>query len=305
MNDNSKHPCSPQSILVVDDELQVREILEDSLGSHGHHVDTANDGIDAIEKIKTGTYNIIVTDMDMPRMDGMQLIKYIVQNHPGTDIIAITGHVMKYKYTEVVSAGAADFITKPFTLDELEAKLNRVVRERGLREELQKLAIRDHLTGLANRRCFQDTVRKEAIRAVRYQHPLFMFFLDIDRFKDYNDLYGHQAGDGLLVQLAKLLENSIREEVDSAFRYGGDEFVLLLPYLPADQVFRVAERIREKYGRLDFTPTSLSIGIARFVEDSANIDEDIQDMIHRSDQALYDAKRSQGKNTIFIDGTSR
>ncbi len=305
MNNNSHHPACPQTILVVDDEVQVREILEDTLVSHGHHVDTANDGLDAIEKIKKWSYNIIITDMDMPRMDGMQLIEYIVQNRPGTDIIAITGHIMKYKYTEVVYAGAADFITKPFSLDELEAKLNRVVRERELREELQKLAIRDHLTGLANRRSFQELVRKEAIRAVRYQHPLFMFFLDIDRFKDYNDLYGHQAGDGLLVQTAVLLENSIREEVDSAFRYGGDEFVLLLPYLPSEQVVTVAERIREKYTLLESSPTSLSIGIARFFEDAANIEQDILDMIRRSDQALYDAKRSCGKNAIFIDEASR
>jgi diguanylate cyclase (GGDEF)-like protein len=289
----------------VDDEPQVCEILEDSLVSHGHSVATARDGLDAIEKIRNGSYSIVITDMDMPRMDGMQLIEYIVQNKPATDIIAITGHIMKYKYTDVVSAGAADFITKPFTLNELEAKLNRVVRERGLREELQRLAVRDHLTGLFNRRSFQEVVRKEAIRAVRYQHTLFMFFLDIDRFKDFNDLNGHQAGDGLLAKMARLLENSIREDVDSAFRYGGDEFVLLLPYLPAEQVLTVAERIREKYSRFEFHPTSLSIGIARFVENSSSIEQDILDLIRRSDQALYDAKKSRGKNAVFIDEGSR
>ncbi len=291
----------PQTILVVDDEPQVCEILSDSLVSHGHDVDSAADGFEAVEKIKDRQYNLVITDMDMPRMDGMELIKYIISNHPDIDIIAITGHIMKYKYTDVVSAGAADFITKPFTLNELEAKLNRVVRERHLRVELEKLAVRDPLTGLSNRRCFQDIARKEAIRAVRYQHSLFMFFLDIDHFKEYNDLNGHQAGDALLVETAKLLNGSIRDEVDAAFRYGGDEFVLLLPHLPNEQALAVAERIREKYSRLEFAPTTLSIGVSRFLERSGTIEQDIQDMILRSDGALYQAKKDCGRNKVVID----
>ena len=305
MKSETPLPSPTQSILVVDDEPQVCEVLADSLGSAGHMVDTAKDGLDAVEKMKDNKYTIVVTDMDMPRMDGMQLIKHIVENHSGTDIIAITGHIMKYKYTDVVSAGAADFITKPFTLNELEAKLNRIVRERNLREELGKLAVHDPLTGLPNRRSFQDTVRKEAIRAVRYQHPLFMFFIDIDHFKQYNDLNGHPAGDLLLIETGNLLSHSIREEIDSVFRYGGDEFVLLLPYLPSEQVLAVAERIREKFCRPAFSPTSLSIGVARFLERAGGLEQDIQDMIRRSDAALYHAKKHCGKNKVFIDQWSR
>lgn len=305
MNPEHRAPSVAQTILVVDDESQVCEILTDALSSHGHKVDTAGDGLAAVEKIKNGHYSVVITDMDMPRMDGMQLIDYIADSHPEIDIIAITGHIMKYKYTDVVSAGAADFITKPFTLNELEAKLNRVVRERGLREELEKLAIRDPLTGLSNRRLFQEVVRKEAIRAVRYQHTLFMFFLDVDDFKEYNDLHGHQAGDSLLVEMAGILSGSVRDNIDSAFRYGGDEFTLLLPHLPSEQALSVGERIREKYCRLHMQPTSLSIGIARFLERSGTIDEDIQDMIHRSDAALYKAKKCEGKNKVFVDEYSR
>jgi diguanylate cyclase (GGDEF)-like protein len=294
----------PQSILVVDDEPQVCEIISDALSSNGHKVDTAPDGYEAVERIKAGKYSIVITDMDMPRMDGMQLIDYIVNNHHEIDIIAITGHIMKYKYTEVVSAGAADFITKPFSLNELEAKLNRVVRERGLREELAQLATRDPLTGLANRRSFEETARREAIRAVRYQHPLFMFFLDVDHFKQYNDLHGHPAGDGLLVQAANLLLNSIRVNVDSAFRYGGDEFVVLLPHLPTTQALGVAQRIRDKYCHLGLEPTTLSIGIARFLQHLGSIDLDIQDLISRADAALYLAKKNNGKNHVSVDPSS-
>jgi diguanylate cyclase (GGDEF)-like protein len=304
MNFELQSTFLPQCILVVDDEPQVCEVLADALTVQGHSVDTAKDGFDAVEKIKNNDYAIVLTDMDMPRMDGMQLIDYIVKNHYGIDIIAITGHIMKYRYTDVVSAGAADFITKPFTLNELEAKLNRVIRERALRRQLEKLAIRDPLTGLSNRRSFQDTARKEAMRSVRYHHSLFLFFLDVDNFKAYNDMHGHQAGDDLLVQTANLLNASIRENIDSAFRYGGDEFVLLLPHLASQQALIVAERIREKFDRLGLLPTTLSIGIGKFLERSETIEDDIQDMIHRSDVALYHAKKNCGRNKVFIDENS-
>ena len=132
-----------------------------------------------------------------------------------------------------------------------------------------------------------------------------MFFIDVDNFKKYNDLHGHQAGDGLLVEAANLLTNSIRENIDSVFRYGGDEFVILLPHLPAAQALSVAERICSKFDLLKFEPTSLSIGIARFIEKSGTIEQDIQDMIQRADSALYSAKKDPGKNLVFVDECSR
>jgi len=301
MNSEKKSTVPSQSILVVDDEPQAREIISDALSSQGHIVESAGDGMEAIEKIKRSVFSIIVTDMDMPQMDGMQLIEYIARNNIDIDIIAITGHIMKYTYTEVVEAGAADFITKPFSLNELEAKLNRLIRERILRKQLAKLAVRDPLTSLPNRRSFEENARKEAIRTIRYQHTLYLFFMDVDNFKKYNDLYGHQAGDALLIEMANILENSIRENIDSVYRYGGDEFVMLVPHLPAAQALSVAERICGKFDSLKLEPTSISIGIAKFIEKSGSIDQDIQDMIQRADSALYAAKKSPGKNGILVD----
>jgi diguanylate cyclase (GGDEF)-like protein len=305
MNSEQLAGIPSQFILVVDDEPQASDIISDALTAQGHRVETARDGAEAVEMIGKNKYSMVVTDMDMPRMDGMQLIEYIVRNHGNIDIIAITGHIMKYTYTEVVEAGAADFITKPFSLNELEAKLNRLIRERNLKQQLARLAVRDPLTGLSNRRSFEENVRKEAIRTVRYQHSLFLFFMDVDSFKQYNDLCGHQAGDGLLIETANLLTNSIRENIDSVYRYGGDEFVMLLPHLPAEQALSVAERICSKFDLLKFEPTSLSIGIARFIEKSGSIDLDIQDMIQRADSALYAAKKGPSKNQVFIDAVSR
>ena len=305
MNSEQQNAVPSQAILVVDDEPHACEILSEALAAWGHRVEIAHNGCEALEKIQEKDFSIVITDMDMPRMDGMELVEQIVRNYAHIDVITITGHIMKYKYTEVVEAGAADFITKPFSLNELEAKLNRLIRERGLREQLERLAVHDPLTSLYNRRSFEETARKEAMRAVRYRHTLFLFFMDIDNFKKYNDLYGHLAGDGLLIKVAEVLTNSIRENIDSAYRYGGDEFIMLLPHLPVDQAKGVAERICWKFNLLDFKPTGLSIGIARFIEKSGSIDEDIDDMIERADNALYAAKKDSGKNCVHFDRASR
>ncbi len=305
MNLVQQNAVPSQTILVVDDEPQACEIISDALTARGHKVDSACDGRDALERIKGKAFTIVITDMDMPRMDGMELIEHLGREYPHIDVIAITGHIMKYKYTEVVEAGAADFITKPFSLNELEAKLNRLIRERGLREQLERLAVHDPLTSLYNRRSFEQNARREAMRAVRYRHTLFLFFMDIDNFKKYNDLYGHQAGDGLLIKAAELLTGSIRENIDSAYRYGGDEFIMLLPHLPVDQARGVAERIRWKFDLLELKPAALSIGIAKFIEKSGSIVQDIEDMIQRADNALYTAKKNTGKNRVHVDPDSR
>lgn len=293
-----------QSILVVDDEDQVCELLAEALTLMGHEVVTARDGLDALEKVNQKHFHIVITDLDLPRMDGMELIRYLVQNHNGTDMIAITGHTMRYKYTDVVAAGAADFISKPFTLDELEAKLNRLIRERELRRELERLAIHDPLTGLYNRHFFSRVVRKEAVRVVRYGYDLFLFYFDIDCFKEYNDQNGHQAGDRLLIEFARVLKGSVRQDVDTAFRFGGDEFTTLLPHLNQGQALRVAERIRRNYNLLGLDPTHLSVGIARFISRSGDVDSDVEDMIHRSDAALYRAKHKLGGNIACFDEES-
>jgi len=301
----------PQKILVVDDEPQVCDFLAEALTYLGHGVVTAGSGEEALKHLEDQEYSMVIADMDMPVMDGMELIKIIVnQINKSLDIIAITGHSMRYKYTDVVAAGAVDFITKPFTLNELEAKVNRIIRERTMRMELERLAVRDHLTGLYNRRFFQKVAKREVVRASRYQTSLFLLYIDIDRFKEYNDQYGHNAGDILLIQLAEILNSSVRSEVDSAFRFGGDEFTVLVTCLNGtnetapDQAMKVANRIRKNYNERRLSPTSLSIGMALFHDKTEDMEEDIKDMIHRADRALYYVKSQLGGDDIHYDEQS-
>ncbi len=293
----------PQKILLVDDEEQMREIMHEAISIMGHDVKTAGDGHEALEIIQENIFDIVITDIHMPRMSGMQLIEFLSNNHPEIDIVAITGHSVDYTYTDVVRNGASDFIIKPFSFDEMEAKLRRIARERSLRRKLEQLAVRDSLTGLYNRRYFEDSIRKEAARASRYRYPLVLFFIDIDRFKIFNDEKGHRAGDEALIQFARVLQQCVRSDVDIACRYGGDEFVLLLPHIEPREAVIVADRIRERYNDLGFAPTRLSIGMAQ-LQVTGDLEKDVETLIHQADKAQYHVKHNLGGDRAIFNTTA-
>ncbi len=295
-----------QRFLVVDDEPHIVELLRDYLDLLGYPCETASNGREALEKIRDdGNFTIVITDICMPEMDGIELMKAVKEIRPDIDFIAITGYTRQYRYTDVVKAGASDFINKPFDLDELQAKIDRIIRERKLREQLRALTRHDPLTGIFNRRYFDEKLPEECYKAWRQNYPLFLVMFDIDHFKEYNDAYGHQAGDELLRKLAEILVSSTRHLIDLPFRYGGDEFALLVPQCQVKGVSKVVNRIFQRYALLELDPTSLSAGVARFFrhEFDRTLREDIDDLIRRADEALYLAKK-EGGNRLIIDQES-
>ena len=248
-----------------------------------------------MEKLKDGNVDIVITDISMPRMDGIELIKKIITDFDDVDIIVITAYGMIYKYTEIIALGASDFISKPFDINELEAKLNRILRERKLRAELRRLSTRDGLTGLYNRRYFDENLNHEVSRAVRQGYSLHLLFVDLDGFKQYNDKYGHQQGDNLLKRLAEVMLENIRKEVDSAYRYGGDEFAVILPHANRQQALMVAQRLLKSFNtRSVNSDNSLSIGLAKLEDPCETLKENIESLITKADQALYHAKADGG-----------
>lgn len=291
-------------ILAVDDDPEIRDILHEILTHLGHTSVTAADGLDALEKLSEHHFDMVVTDLRMPRMDGIELIKRIKVGFEDVDVIAITVYGTDYSYTEVIRVGASDFIDKPFNINELEAKINRIIRERSLRAELKRLSTRDGLTGLYNRRYFDDNLRQEAIRAFRQNYNLYLLFIDLDNLKGYNDNYGHQQGDDLLRELAKIILGNIRRDVDSAYRYGGDEFAVVVPHARRQQALMVAERLIAEYNKRDLTPTSLSIGLAKLKGTGDTLEGDLQTLIREADRALYRAKTSPGNQLCDDQGQS-
>lgn len=291
-----RNPPEPSvlSVLCVDDDPVILKLLHEIIISLGHISITAVDGKDAKQKMADTLFDLVITDLRMPRLDGIELIKIIKTDFQAVDVIAMTAYDMTYKYTEIIEVGATDFISKPFDLDELEAKINRIIRERNLRAQLRRLSARDGLTGLYNRRYFDQNLRHEAVRAFRQEYSLYLLFIDLDDLKIYNDKYGHQQGDKLIKKLAKIILANIRKDVDSAYRYGGDEFAIVLPHVNQDQALVVAKRLINSFNENHTSNTGLSIGLAKLGGCCETLNENLETLIRRADQAVYRAKTNGG-----------
>lgn len=240
----------------------------------------------------------------LPGIDGLELTDTIRKNFD-SDVVVMTGYSGDYSYEEAISKGASDFVFKPVRFEELLLRLKRVLRERHLTQEriqmlkrLQKLAITDGLTKLYNSRYFYSQIELEVDRSSRYNHPLSLQLLDIDEFKHYNDTHGHLEGDKVLIRLGKVIKDCLRR-MDSAYRYGGEEFTILLPETTGQEAVMVAERIRKAIAVETFCPLpdqllsiTISIGVTQYVPE-----EDLTSFIQRADQAMYHSKE-QGRNRV-------
>ena len=289
----------PAVILVVDDEKPVREALSAVVSLLGYRCLSAADGQEATQILKSNDCDIVLSDIAMPKMNGMELLKHIIKHHFNTDVIIATGYSDGIRYADVIQAGAIDFIKKPIDQAELEAKLARAIRERRLIRKLETLSLSDGLTSLLNRRAYDQRFPHEVERAHRQAYPLFLAIIDIDNFKIYNDTHGHDEGDKALIYLGNILNELTRNSVDLCFRLGGDEFAVLLPQTTADQANQIIERVMYKFSENKFNRTTLSIGIVSCTrDDSFDLTDDVNRMLIEADQAMYDAKNS-GKNCII------
>ena len=280
---------SKESLLVVDDDLHFREKLVQLLSVLGFETNSASSGPVTLEMLKKDRYTFLLADMKIPDMDGLELIRKVGQNHPDVSIIAMTAFPEGYHYTDVINAGASDFIKKPFESSELEAKVRRIINERNLRAELSRLSITDSLTGLFNQRHFYNRLKEELTRAERQKHPLSLILLDLDHFKAYNDTYGHLAGDEVLRNFGRVINTFIREGVDSGYRYGGDEFAIIL----IDTGLGVAKEIGGRIGSaLQRNGITTSMGFATF-----SAGKTVKDLVAEADRNLYRAKLKITENS--------
>lgn len=297
-------PDTPH-ILVVDDEKEVRDTIQHAIQKAGYACWSKESGDDALEFLKNTHVDVVIADVRMPGLNGFELTK-IVKEKYGSDVIVITGYGKDFQYEEAIEKGASEFILKPIRLRELIVRIRRVLRERTLlaqqrqmEDRLRELTITDDLTKLHNMRHFYVQLQLEMDRASRYQNPLSLLLLDVDRFKKYNDTYGHLEGDKILIELGRVIRECLRKS-DTAYRYGGDEFTVLLPQTQGNEAWNVAERIRAGFpaeysrrepGRID---TPLSIGVVEY-----RPPEDLSTFVKRADQAMYEAKRQGGNKSVF------
>jgi len=292
------------SILIVDDDIAIKESVEEYLKILNYEVKSASNADKALEILNSFEADIVLTDIMMQGMDGLELTRKIKKIYD-TDVMVMTGYSAEYSYEEAVKAGASDFIFKPFRFEELDLRINRVLREASFKKErtkllkkLEKLAITDALTGLYNSRHFFSQIKTEINRHGRYSHALSLLILDIDFFKKYNDTWGHLGGDEVLMRIGKTIKSGMRS-MDTAYRYGGEEFAILLPETGLQKACVVGERIKDSIGSLIFEPEpdkeasiTISLGATELVEG-----EDFKSFINRSDKALYQSKDT-GRNKL-------
>ena len=297
-------------ILVVDDDKIALRVIEKTLKRLGHSVILADSGESAWEKIQVEPIRFVVTDWDMPRMDGIQLIKKIrattLEGYIYT--ILVTAKDKNENIVEGLYAGADDYITKPFNPTELEARVavgeRLLILENGLmmaNKQLAKLAMVDSLTGLLNRRAIYKFARAELERARRVSEPISVIFLDVDNFKAVNDTHGHLMGDKALTLIARIIKKRSRA-YDGCGRWAGDEFLVVLPGTTTTDAQNIATRIVEgvALARLalpenDTLSLSASAGVVTQTKmTSAAILLD--SLIQSADKALYRAKEAGGNN---------
>jgi len=290
----------PLSILVVDDEKAMRKLLCDVLTGAGYKVEAVSSGKEALERVQQDKFSIVITDLKIPGMNGIEVLRKLKTINPDIIVIIITAYPSVESAIEAMREGAYDYIIKPFNIAAVKLVVHRaterrhLLHEAGQKEFYRELSIRDGLTSLYNHRHFHEVLSHEIERSRRYKYPFCLLMIDLDDFKRYNDTYGHPAGDKLLKSFSEFLVRSVRA-VDIVFRYGGEEFTIICPETSMQTGIEVAWRLlnlaRQKM------PISISIGLSCFPDDADNKD----DLIKKSDEALYQAKRL-GKNRICTIG---
>lgn len=288
-------------VLIAEDNRDLRDIVARMVKALGHEVTVASTGKEALHQVYENPPDIVLLDIMMPEMDGFEFCHALQAEEKMRDfhIIITSARDALEDKVKGLELGAADYLTKPFSLAELRARLQvgeRIVRQQKSSKDqqthLEHLAREDTLTGLANRRHFDERLQEEWQRAVRHEHSLALLLCDIDYFKKVNDTYGHTCGDMVLKEVGRTLLHYSRTS-DVVARYGGEEFVILLCEANMAQAAVAAERLRVAVKALSFSPpsgsfcVSMSVGVASLEE--GNPENPIQ-FLAQADEALYTAK---------------
>ena len=314
-------------IVTADDEPAVRVLLARQLRRAGFDVTACSNGREALEAIAATGANVVLADWMMPELDGLELCRAVREMSESGALgfvyfILLTAKADDKRHVvEAFDAGADDFLTKPYVEDELLARLRAGVRIIDLQNlvtarqievhkinarmailnrKLQELATTDDLTKLNNRRCMLERLRENWTLAERHQRPMSFIMLDVDHFKRFNDSYGHEAGDVVLVQVAARIKSQLRN-ADVCGRLGGEEFAVLCPETDLEGTAQVAERIRDaiETHRLTHNGVSLSVTISAGVAQRSQQHSNCDALIAEADRALYAAKNA-GRNRVGL-----
>jgi two-component system cell cycle response regulator len=300
-----------QKLLLVDDNEKDLQILRSCLAGDPYKIEQVNTGEAALDRIQKEPFDLILLDVLLPGIDGFEVCRQLkgMKQTREVQVILITCLSELENKIKGIELGADDYLMKPINARELKARVKVLLNKKKCLDELRtdfektlNLSINDGLTGLYNQTYFKKFIEQELKRATRQKYPVSLIILDIDNFKQINDSLGHPAGDQILSELGSLIKKNIRE-IDFPARYGGDEFVVVLPYSSKEETISIARRLMKSVEsrpdrQEDLTnqgKLTLSMGIAFFPQQGTTMTE----LIRNADLALYQAKRL-GKNSYCI-----
>ena len=290
------------SILIVDDEKSNLLYLYHILGEE-YMIYTARDATEAIARANEYIPDLILLDIIMPGMNGYEVLATLKKPGITEDIpvIFITGLSSSKDEMKGLDLGAEDYITKPFSDAIVKLRVRNQIKMVNQMRAIERLSMVDQLTDIPNRRSFNQRIDLEWRRATRDRSPISIMMIDVDKFKIFNDTYGHQQGDIVLQTVANILQQTLKRPGDLAARWGGEEFAVLLPETDLNGALTIAEIIRANIEATvipcrDNTSTSVTISIGVHTQIPSQSDS-IDNFIFKADQALYTAKET-GRNKV-------
>lgn len=298
-------------VLVADDDPSVRRYLRDLLELDGFAVVEAADGVSALAALREHDIDVVLLDVTMPGTGGLTVLAHMRSDPAlaGVPALLVTSDLDGRKAINGLELGADDYVRKPFDGDELIARVSRAAARKHERDQLQRAnaalaqqvarlertAAVDPITGLANRRAIEATVRAYSSAARRHATPIGVLMIDVDHFKRVNDTLGHDAGDTTLRSVAACLKSSLRGE-DAVGRWGGDEFLAVLPATDLSAAETAAQRICTALAQLA-ERDARHVGLTVSIGCAAGFDADAERLVDQADQALYAAKEA-GRNRV-------
>ena len=283
-------------ILIVDDAPDTLEIIQKLLRYEGYDVTLASTGEEGVKRAGEEKPDVVLMDINLPGIDGTEALRRIRILNPLQCVIMLTAFATVDNAIQALKEGASDFVKKPFENEHLIHIVNQclekyktLMEKEKLEDEVRRLSVTDDLTGLYNHRHFFKTLEAELARLKRQRTSLSLMMVDLDNFKSYNDRYGHLEGDKVLKNVGEIVNHSIRHNVDSGYRYGGDEFAVLLIGASMDRAMTIAERIRSSIEKTEFQDITVSIGLSEYRDHL-----DLEGFVKSADDALYTAKHAGG-----------
>jgi len=290
-------------VLIVDDVPDTVEIIKKLLEYEGYDVLTAYTGEEGVQRALNEDPDVTVMDINLPGIDGNEALKEIHRKSPDQVVIILTAYATVDNAIQALKDGAADYIRKPFENDHLVYVIQKCVEKtkifrekQQLEGEVRRLSVTDDLTGLYNHRHFFNTLQSELTRANRQKHKLALLMFDLDNFKEYNDVYGHLEGDKVLTKIGEIVSHCIRNKVDTGYRYGGDEFAIILIGVGLNKSLDIAERLRAMIEKAELGSITVSSGLAEYTNGM-----DLETFVKAADDALYLAKSSGGNRVQTIN----